>query len=230
MSFDTDPNRDLRQDGRGAPSRRRGLVLLAGAATVAAAMALPARAPAQERRVASPAGAAATQVGGRYDVRAGYVGGKWIEMKFGRPIKRGRDLFGPDDFVEFLNDGADIWRAGANFTTRLITEAPLAIAGTRVAAGEYTVFVALARDEWTFVLSTWPAQKVYDYENKEALFGAYYYTPDRDVLRAPMHLETLPWSFDQLSWQFLDVGEAGGKLALVWDDRLAWVPFSVAAD
>ena len=35
----------------------------------------------------------------------GYVGGKWLEVRYGRPIKRGRDLFGPADYAELLNDG-----------------------------------------------------------------------------------------------------------------------------
>ena len=78
---------------------------------------------AQERRVASPPGRSATQVGGTYDERAGYVGGQWIEIRYGRPIKRGRDLFGPADYREFLNDGAPVWRAGANQSTQLLTEA-----------------------------------------------------------------------------------------------------------
>src|SRR5215472_9239034 len=77
---------------------------------------------AQDKRMASPAGASSTEVGGRYDERIGYVGGKWIEVQYGRPIKRGRDLFGPSDYAEFLNDGAPVWRAGANVTTRLNTE------------------------------------------------------------------------------------------------------------
>ena len=42
-----------------------------------------------------------------------------------------------------------------------------------------------------------------------------------------MKVETLPYSFDQLSWQFLDVSNAGGKLALLWDTKIASVPFTV---
>ena len=68
------------------------------------------------------------------------------------------------------------------------------------------------------------------FDGKEALFGAYYYTSDRDVVRVPMRLETLPSSFDQLSWQFLDMTDDGGRLALIWDTRMASVPFGVAWD
>ena len=181
----------------------------------------------QERR-ASPPGQSATQVGGgTYDERAGYVGGQWIEIRYGRPIKRGRDLFGPSDYVDFLNDGAPVWRAGANATTRLVTEVALTFGTEVVPPGEYTVFIELTTDPWTFIVSTWPAQQTYDQENTEALFGAYEYTPDKDIVRVPMTRETLPYSFDQLSWQFLDMSNHGGRLALLWDATIASVAFTV---
>ena len=166
-------------------------------------------------------------MGGRHDERVGYVGGQWIEVRYGRPIKRGRDLFGPDDHREFLNDGAPVWRAGANVSTRLLTEVPLLFGTTTVAPGEYTVFIDLQPTAWVFVLSTWPAQTTYDHENHAALYGAFEYTPDRDVVRVPMTVETLPQSFDQLSWQFLDMTDTGGTLALLWDRKLASVRFTV---
>lgn len=194
-----------------------------------AAVALPAAPRAQARRPASPAGASATEMGGTYDERRGYIGGKWIEIKYGRPIKRNRDLFGPPDFADTLNDGAPVWRAGANVSTRLVTEMPLVIGGKTVAPGEYTVFIDVKRDGWTFIVSTWPAQlNGYDVNNKDALFGAFDYTPDKDVVRTAMKIERLPYSFDQLSWEFLDITDAGGRLAIFWDKQMASVPFTVS--
>jgi hypothetical protein len=181
-------------------------------------------------RIASPAGRAEVEVGGNFDVVKGRVGGHWIEMRYGRPLKRGRDLFGLPDWVEALNDGAPVWRAGANVTTRLATEIALTIGGTRIEAGEYSVFVELGATEWTLIVSSWPHQERYDSDNHEAVYGAYGYTPDQDVARTPMSLEKLSHSFEQLSWQVLDITESGGRIALVWDDRLAWVPFELARD
>jgi hypothetical protein len=186
-----------------------------------------AMARAQNRRVASPPGASATQIGGTYDVRTGFVNGKWLEVRFGRPIKRGRDLFGTPDYVDFLNDGAPVWRAGANQTTRLNTESAIVIGDKTIAAGEYTLFIDLQPDAWMLVVSTWPAQTTYSDENKQALWGAYDYTPDRDVMRVRMTREKLPYSFDQLTWEFLNVTETGGRLAMIWDTQIAWVPFTV---
>ena len=204
-------------------------VLVPACAVVLALTATQDAARAQERRILSPPGHSAVQVGGTFDpVQYGYLGGSWIDVYYGRPLKRGRDLFGPPDWADMLNDGAPVWRAGANQSTRLVTEAPLIIAGTRVEPGEYTLFIDLSDEVWTFIVSTWPAQDTYDYENRDALFGAFEYTDDRDVLRAPMELETLPVAFDQLSWQFLDMTASGGRLALIWDTKMASVRFSVA--
>lgn len=184
---------------------------------------------AQSRRIASPPGVSATEILGRHDEREGYIRGRWLELHFGRPIKRGRDLFGPPDFVDALADGAPVWRAGANVSTRLMSEVPIVIGNRTVPEGEHTLFIDISPSRrWTLIVSDWPAQTTYDEKNKAALWGAYDYTPDRDVVRAPMRVETLPHSFDQLSWQFLDMSDTGGRLAVIWDRTLASVPFTVA--
>jgi len=197
--------------------------------TVLAALLAAGALSAQTRRIASPPGASATEVGGRYDEREGYVGGKWLEVRYGRPIKRGRDLFGPADYAEVLNDGAPVWRAGANVSTRLNTEVPIVLGGRTIPPGEYSLFIDLQPKAWVLIVSSWAAQTTYDVQNKAALFGAYDYTPDKDLVRVPMTRETLPYSFDQLSWQFLDVTDKGGQLALLWDRQIARVPFEIGS-
>ena len=133
--------------------------------------------PVQEDR--QPSRRSATQVGGHHDERVGYTGGKWIEVRYGRPIRRGRSLYGPPDFAQILNDGAPVWRAGANQSTQLITELPLVIGGVEVAPGSYTLFIELRRDHWTFIVSRWPAQERYQQNNRDALFGAFHYRPTK---------------------------------------------------
>jgi len=182
------------------------------------------------RKAASPAGTAATQIGGKYvEVQGGqrYQDGKWIEVTYSRPIKRGRqNLFGAGaDYGKAVSDGAPVWRAGANQTTRFKTEVPLVFNGKTLPAGEYSVFVELKENAWTLIFSNWPAQEKYDTNNKEALWGAYGYTPDKDVLRAAMKVETLPLSIDQFTIAFIDMSAAGGTLAMVWDTTMATVEF-----
>lgn len=179
--------------------------------------------------IASPQGHSATQVLGSFDQRDGYVNGQWIEILYGRPIKRERNLFDLPDWREALLDGAEVWRAGANVSTRLRTQAELTFGDTVVPPGEYSVFIDFGEpateQSWTFILSSWPVQLTYDYEDKSALWGAYEYTRDKDVVRAPMTVSTDGISFDQLSWQFANIKDGKGSLVLIWDKIRATVEF-----
>jgi hypothetical protein len=172
-------------------------------------------------RPASPAGTSATQIGG--------ANGKWMEISYGRPIKRGRDLWGSGaEYGKLLNDGAPVWRAGANLTTKLTNEMPIVINGKTLAPGAYSLLIDIKPSAWTLIVTTQTAQTRYDANNKTDLYGSFNYTPDKDVVRAPMTLATLPISIDQLTWNIADVTDAGGKLAIMWDKVLATAPFTVA--
>ena len=185
-------------------------------------------------RPASPAGAAAAQVGGKYVSGAEgpvYQGGKWIEITAGRPLKRGRQPFSGTgaNYGKVANPDAPVWRAGANNTTQLKTEVPLVINGKTVAPGTYTMFIDLKPNNWTLIISKWEAQARYDPNNKAQLWGAYEYTDAKDVVRAPMTLTTLPFAIEQLTWAFTDVTEAGGNIAIMWDKTAASVAFKVGS-
>jgi hypothetical protein len=187
---------------------------------------------AQNRRPASPTGTAAAEIGSKMTPTPNgeptYTRGKWVEVTYGRPIKRGRDVFGSGaNYGKMANPDAPVWRAGANVSTQLKTEVPIVINGKTVAPGTYTMFIDLKPNNWTLIVSNWKAQSDYNPNNKNELWGAYDYTPDKDVVRAPMKVETLPHSHEELTWTFLDVTDAGGTLAIMWDKTMASVPFKV---
>jgi len=185
-------------------------------------------AEAQDRRM-SPRGEAATQVGGSFNEDGGYEGGSWVVVTYGRPILRGRDLFGSgDEYGQQFLRGAPLWRVGADQSTRFMTEVDLMFGGERLPAGEYSVFAELTEAEWTLVFSNWGAKESFREENADALWGSYGYTPDRDVLRTAMDVDTIMMSADQLTISFMDMTQEGGVFTIWWDDQVATVSFQVA--
>ena len=74
-----------------------------------------------------------------------------------------------------------------------------------------------------------PAPPRINPQDKEALWGAYNYTADKDVARVSMKLEKLPFDLDQLTWAFLDMKNDGGRIALMWGTTLASTPFKAMA-
>jgi len=202
--------------------------------TVAAGTGAAARPAAQ--RPLSPPGTATAMVGGEWvknaDGNPVYQGGKWIEVSHSRPMLRQREnVFGEGpEYGKGVLAGAPVWRVGANQTTRFRTEGPLVFGGKTLPAGEYSMFVDLKGPrEWTLIFSSWPAQQKYDPNDKTALWGGYGYTADKDVLRVPMELSAaMPPSIDQLTIFFCDVQKDGGKLAIAWDETMAFAPFTVS--
>lgn len=68
------------------------------------------------------------------DTARGTVGPVTFLVDYGRPLARGRTLFGdvvPYDYV---------WRTGANAATQFTTSAPITLAGISVPAGTYTLW------------------------------------------------------------------------------------------
>jgi len=174
----------------------------------------------------SPAGQAAVQLGGRWEKTADgerYRDGKWVVVDYGRPLLRGRTgIFGSGaDYGKRVNPDAAIWRMGANDTTRLTTQVPLAIGGKTIPPGVYNVFADLKPGAWTLVLSTQPRQPKYDPNDKVLLYGTYNYDAKYDVLRAPMTVRTTDTSVEQLTIGFANVTTAGATLTVAWDTTLA---------
>ena len=189
----------------------------------------------EQRRAPSPAGTASAMVGGTWSApdkegERHYQNGKWIEVIYSRPILRGRtDIFGKGaEYGKAVNGGAPVWRAGANATTKLKTEVPLEIGGKKLAAGEYDLFVELKEGAWTLIVSTQPTQEKYDPNEKAKIWGSYGYDPKFDVVRVPMKMVTPQVSVEQFTIGFVDMSDAGGKLAMVWEKTGAVVPFTVA--
>jgi hypothetical protein len=220
------------------------VLTLVGAIALAQQPATPAPAPAPAQQAvaapapppmpASPRGTSATQVSGKWaaakpGASPRYSDGKWIVVDYGRPILRGRtDIFGAGaDYGKKVNDGAPVWRAGANQTTRFRTEAPLVFAGKTLPAGEYSLFVDLKPGAWTLIFSSQPFQTKYDPNNKTETWGSAGYDPKFDVLRVPMETTETKVSFDQFTIVFIDMTAQGGALGMWWEKTAARAAFTV---
>jgi hypothetical protein len=81
--------------------------------------------------------------------------------------------------------------------------------------------------DWTLIVSDWQPQQRYNPSDKTKLWGSFGYTKDKDVVRAPMSVARTPWVTEELTWEFLDMSEKGGTMALRWDNVMATVAFTV---
>lgn len=185
-------------------NRRAPLTAVPAAALLTAAtlLATPADATAQEQ---------AARLSPLDSVQATIQGAE-IDIQYGRPSMRGREIFGglvPHD---------EVWRTGANEATHFRTSADLVIGGTEVPSGHYTLYTVPGAEEWTLIVNEQTGQWGTEYNR------------DRDFARIPLNVETLESPVDTFTMKVEPGDEHDGVLSLEWENTRAWAGIDVAGD
>lgn len=134
------------------------------------------------------------------DTARGTVGAAHIQIDYGRPMRRGRVIFGnvvPWDTV---------WRTGANQATQLITDKDLVIGGTPVPAGTYSLFTIPSPKGWQLIVNKQHGQWGTDYDAKQ------------DLARIPMRVRQLATPVERFT-----ITAGGSALVISWDQAEASV-------
>jgi hypothetical protein len=133
-----------------------------------------------------------------------------IAIEYGRPVARGRALFGQ------LVPWDSVWHPGADSATRIAFDHPVRIEGQEVKAGEYSVWlVPRASQPWTVILS-----------RKAHTFHKPYPGPVNDAYRFNVSPETGA-HMESLALYFPSVLRADAVLRIHWGTTI--VPILITA-
>jgi hypothetical protein len=147
-----------------------------------------------------------------HDTARATVGGAKIEIAYGRPYKKGRDVWNtPVTEVP----SKEVWRLGANEATLLDTSAPLNFGTLTVPAGKYSLFMA----------HTGGGNRQLIVNKQTGQWGTEY-DPSQDVGRVDMKREELSSPVEQLTIA-VEPTAGGGVLKVTWDSLSYSAPFSV---
>lgn len=135
-----------------------------------------------------------------------------ITVRYARPKKRGRTIFG--DIVPWDT----VWRTGANDATVLTTTHDLEIGGTLVPAGSYTLFTIPSRTGSRLIINRETMR------GGEPLAGTDY-DARHDLARIPMTTNTLATPVEPLTIEVTPRGTRAGVIRIAWDTREMTVPF-----
>ncbi len=134
------------------------------------------------------------------------VHGAAIQVDYGTPSKRGRELFGA------LAPYGEVWRTGANRATHFTTDRNLVVRDLEVPAGEYTLYSIPSEEGGLLLINTQTGQG-----------GTTY---DADLGRVDLTRTTLDESVEVFTI-LVEETEEGGVLKLQWGMTELSVPFSV---
>lgn len=154
------------------------------------------------------AGQVVGQLSPRDTVRA-TIGNAHLVIDYGRPHKRGREIFGgvvPWDHV---------WRTGANAATGLTTDADLVVGSKTIPKGSYTLWSLPARNGSKLIVNSQTGQWGTDYD------------ASKDFARLDLATDPLPQPVETFTIAVDPQGDRGGVLKLQWDRTQLSLPFTV---
>jgi hypothetical protein len=137
------------------------------------------------------------------------IEGKKLRVDYGAPSMRGRKVMGG------LVPYGEVWCAGANDATTLITEADLDIAGLKVPKGSYTLWTIPGKTEWTLIVNKQTGQWHTEYDER------------RDLGRVKINVKSLPIPVERFRIELAATGANKGTLGLIWETTEAWAPITV---
>ncbi|NNF36401.1 MAG: DUF2911 domain-containing protein [Saprospiraceae bacterium] len=141
------------------------------------------------------------------DETTAMIHGTQITIDYGRPLRRGRKIFG--GIVPY----GEVWRTGAGGATKITFDKSIKIGDQAIDPGTYNLYTIPRPDDWTLIFNT-----------QRDAWGSIY-KEEFDLVHLPMKEKTTYDEYDQFTIKILEEGK-GGKLQLIWDKTCAEVPFT----
>lgn len=136
-----------------------------------------------------------------------------VEITYSRPSVKGRAIFG--ELVPF----GEIWRTGANASTKVKFSSEVMIGDTKVAAGTYSLYAIPTQSSWTLILNS-----------NLTLWGSDGYQESEDVVRMDIKPMMMADKVESMRISVENISKDGASIVLAWDNMSAALPFSVESD
>ena len=138
------------------------------------------------------------------------IAGKQISIEYYAPSMHGRKVMGG------LVPYGVVWCTGANWATKITTQADLQMGDLKLPAGSYSIWTLPSAKEWTLIINKQTGQFHLNYDSS------------RDFGRTKMTLKTLDSPVETFKIDLRSDGGNKGTLALLWETTEASIPFTVS--
>ncbi len=139
------------------------------------------------------------------------VGLATVSVDYSRPSMKGREIFGS------LIPYGQLWRTGANASTKIKFTEDVTIEGNKIPAGEYSLYTIPNKDEWTIIIN-----------KNTKLWGNDGYKQEEDQARFTAKTQKNPRKVESFTINFTNLKSDATDVELLWDDVI--VPFTVKTD
>lgn len=141
------------------------------------------------------------------------VGLSEITVEYCRPSKSGRVIFG--DLVPY----GEVWRTGANASTKITFGEDVKINGQAIKAGTYSLYTIPTKDEWTVI-----------FNKNLTLWGSDGYSEAEDAARIIVKTRKTAETLESFTIAFNNLKPAALNIDLMWDNTKVSLDLTVEVD
>ena len=138
-----------------------------------------------------------------------------ISLSYARPSAKGRIVMG--ELVPY----GEMWRTGANASTKITVSETVKIGGNELAAGTYALYTIPAQEEWTII--------IHKKTNFRSIAGGKV-KPENDAFRFTVKPIRSSLKVESFTMQFTDVHTKGCNIQLSWENTIVNLPVEVEVD
>ena len=138
-----------------------------------------------------------------------------ISLSYARPSAKGRTVMGT------LVPYGEMWRTGANASTKITVSETVKIAGNDLVAGTYALYTIPEKEEWTIIIHT--------KTNFRSIAGDKVKS-ENDAFRFKVKPVQNPSKVASFTMQFTDIHTKGCTIQLSWENTIINLPVEVEVD
>lgn len=136
-----------------------------------------------------------------------------VSLDYSQPSKRNRSIFG--SLIPF----GEVWRTGANMSTKLTFDTDVKLASQSIPKGTYALYTIPSAEEWTIII----------HKNSEH-WGKNDYNAEEDLIRFKVPVIDLKDTVESLRINFENFTTSGGDLFIAWANTKIKIPLFVDSD
>ncbi|MFN5415743.1 MAG: DUF2911 domain-containing protein [Flavobacteriia bacterium] len=136
-----------------------------------------------------------------------------VTVEYSRPSKSGRVVFG--DVVTF----GEVWRTGANASTKITFGEDVKINGQAIKAGQYSIYTIPTANEWTII-----------FNKNLTLWGSDGYTETEDVARFLVKTQKVVETVETFTIQFNNIKPTACNIDFIWENTKVSLDLAVEID
>ncbi|HMO79736.1 MAG TPA: DUF2911 domain-containing protein [Pyrinomonadaceae bacterium] len=138
-----------------------------------------------------------------------------VKLSYSRPSAKGRKIFG--DLVPF----GEVWRTGANASTKLTFSEDVKIAGNDLKAGTYALYTIPGEKEWTIIIHT---------NTRHRALSGNVYKQEEDAFRFTVMPRGTSDFVETFTIAFTDIATSSCNLTLSWENTEVKFPIEFNVD